>query len=61
MNMHYSIPEAEMLTKHDATVIKMKERIDREYADGRTTIMSDGELESIALECSGGKYGLMGE
>ena len=33
--------------KHSPIVAKMKEIIDREYEDGRTTTMSDDELTRI--------------
>ena len=33
--------------KQDPIVIKIKEEIDRLYADGRTTLMGDEELEQI--------------
>ena len=56
MNMHYGLSGAEMLTKRDDIIIKMKERIDKEYANGRTTVMSDEELENIASSLSGGKF-----
>jgi hypothetical protein len=56
MNTHYSLAGDDMLTKKDALVIKMKEIIDEKYADGRTTIMGDLELEEIAHELSGGKF-----
>lgn len=56
MNNNYSLPEEAMLTKRDEIVVKMKEEIDKAYADGRTTIMGDDELEAIAERISGGKF-----
>lgn len=56
MNNHYSLTPDNMLTKQDDIIIKMKEAIDAEYADGRTTIMGDEELEGIAHKLSGGKF-----
>ncbi len=47
MNHHYNLPKFREITKHDELVIKMKEAIDKEYADGRTTLMGDDELEAI--------------
>ena len=56
MNNHYSLKNEDMLTKKDELVIRMKEVIDEKYADGRTTIMGDLELEEIAHQLSGGKF-----
>jgi len=38
------------IDKRDPIVVKMKELIDQEYRDGRTTIMSDEELEKMVQE-----------
>ena len=35
------------MTKHDEIVIKTKAAVDKLYEDGRTTMMSDGELTEI--------------
>ncbi len=47
MNKHYGSVDGKDYTKHDEIVKKVKELIDREYSDGRTTLMGDEEL--IAL------------
>ena len=47
MNKHYSLSGKNQVTKQDASVIKIKEDIDKLYADGRTTLMGDEELEGI--------------
>ncbi len=47
INHHYKLPKFREVTKHDELVIKMKEAIDKEYADGRTTLMGDRELEAV--------------
>ena len=47
INHHYKLPKFREVTKHDELVIKVKEEIDKEYADGRTTLMGDAELEEI--------------
>ena len=47
INKHYSLPDFRQVTKQDPLVIKIKEEIDRLYADGRTTVMGDDELEQI--------------
>ncbi len=56
MNKNYELKGDDMLAKQDALILYMKHEIDRAYADGRTTVMSDGELEEIANRLSGGKY-----
>ena len=48
INKHYMLPDDKLVTKHDELVIKMKAEIDKEYSDGRTTLMGDDELEIIA-------------
>jgi len=47
VNKHYSLSGSNQVTKHDDWIVKMKSDIDTLYADGRTTLMSDSELESI--------------
>jgi isopropylmalate/homocitrate/citramalate synthase len=47
INKHYKLGKDGAVTKQDPIVIKIKEEIDRLYADGRTTLMGDDELEQI--------------
>ncbi len=47
INKHYNLPKNKQVTKQDELVIRVKEQIDRLYADGRTTLMGDEELFSI--------------
>ena len=47
INKHYSKKTGKTVTKHDDLVIKMKSAIDKEYEDGRTTLMGDDELHGI--------------
>ena len=47
MNKHYQRSGDKVFTKQDAIVQKVKEEIDKLYADGRTTLMGDEELEQI--------------
>ena len=56
MNNHYSLRGDSMLTKQDKIIVLMKEEIDKAYADGRTTIMGDDELEAIAELTSNGVF-----
>ena len=56
MNNHYHLNGDAMLTKQDAVISIMKDEIDKAYADGRTTIMGDDELEEIAERASNGIF-----
>jgi isopropylmalate/homocitrate/citramalate synthase len=47
INKHYKLPLEKALTKQDWIVKKMKEEIDGLYADGRTTVMGEDELENL--------------
>lgn len=48
INHHYGLLSTENeVTKHDPISERVKEKIDALYADGRTTVMSDDELEAI--------------
>jgi isopropylmalate/homocitrate/citramalate synthase len=47
INNHYKLPDFRKVTKQDDIVIKVKERIDALYSDGRTTLIGDDELTAI--------------
>ncbi len=47
INKHYSLSGDALVKKQDDIVVKAKAAIDAEYADGRTTLMGDEEIESI--------------
>ena len=46
INSYFGL-EGENVGQKAAIVISLKEMVDKEYAMGRTTIMSDGELEAM--------------
>ena len=50
MNTYFRLPAEEKVDKKDPLVAEMKKRVDGEYADGRTTAMSDYELKEIMKE-----------
>ena len=54
INENYALPPSQCLTKHDDLVIRLKERIDKEYEGGRVTTLSVVELEKMIEELSGG-------
>ena len=47
INKHYKFPPEKQVSKQDVIVQQMKETIDSLYADGRTTVMGEEELEQI--------------
>ena len=47
LNGFFRLRGEEALDKHAPVIAAMKEQVDLEYANGRTTVMGDGELEDI--------------
>ena len=47
VNAYYELPTEDKIDKHDQLVAKMKELVDKEYALGRTTSISDKELDTM--------------
>ena len=47
LNNHFKLSESKQLSKHDWIVVQMKEAIVALYADGRTTVMGEDELEAL--------------
>lgn len=47
INSYFGLEGENAIDKRDPVVIKLKELVDKEYAQGRTTVMSDGELEDM--------------
>ena len=47
INNYYRLPTEKMVSKQDALVVAIKEIVDRQYAEGRTTIMGDEEILDI--------------
>lgn len=56
INNHYSLSESDAVTKKDSIVIKMKDEIDKLYSDGRVTIMTDEELQTLVETLEPEKY-----
>ena len=54
INNHYGLEGDRIMTKQSPLVIEAKEIIDRLYEDGRTTVMSNEELETIVDELAAG-------
>lgn len=47
INAYYELPTEDKVQKGDELVAKIKEFVDKEYASGRTTSISDGELDTM--------------
>lgn len=47
INVHYGLKGEQSIQKQDPLVVQIKEIVDGLYADGRTTVMGDDELEAL--------------
>ncbi len=47
LNKHFKLQGDKQVTKQDWIVVKMKEAVDGLYADGRTTVMGEEEMEAL--------------
>ena len=56
INDTYDLSDEEALDKHDPLVLAVKEWIDREYAEGRQTMLAANEIEEKIEELSGGRF-----
>ncbi|MEG1528982.1 MAG: 2-isopropylmalate synthase [Clostridia bacterium] len=56
INSYYSLPTELKVEKKDPLVIKMKEIVDAEYVGGRTTMISDSELNNMIKELSHDRF-----
>lgn len=56
INNHYNLTGDHTVTKQSPLVEEAKEIIDRLYADGRTTVMSTEELETLIEELTAGHF-----
>ena len=56
INSHYSLTGDAIVSKKDDVCEKMKAEIDALYDDGRTTVMSDGELEKMLEKLAPGRF-----
>lgn len=50
LKCYYRLDESAHVDKHDAIVEAIKQRVDIEYANGRTTVMGDSELDYLFKE-----------
>lgn len=47
INNYYDLPEEYKIDKKDELITKIKELVDEQYAEGRTTVMGDDELDTL--------------
>ncbi len=58
IDTYYELPTEAKVDKKDELVEKMKELVDKQYAEGRTTSISDGELDAMVNLISPQKHAL---
>jgi isopropylmalate/homocitrate/citramalate synthase len=56
INGHFNLMGENRIDKKDEMVVTLKEQIDREYAEGRTTSFGDNEMESMIREIDLTRY-----
>ncbi|MBQ6173371.1 MAG: 2-isopropylmalate synthase [Clostridia bacterium] len=56
MNSYFSLTGEDAIDKNDPLVTAVRERIDRLYAEGRTTVMGDEELEIMVRDADWKRY-----
>lgn len=55
INTHYRLKGDDMVSKKDDVVLEMQKWIEEQYANGRQTVMSDEELETLYASITGVK------
>ena len=61
MNSFYQLEGDRQMDKRHPIIEKIKERVDQEYLDGRTTVMGDSELDQIIEEIDAQLYATLGK
>ncbi len=56
INHYYKLSPEKAVSKQDALVVAIKELVDQQYADGRTTIMGDEEIIDMIEELAPGRF-----
>ena len=56
INRNYHLSGDRQLTKHDPLVEALKEWVDQQYEDGRTTALGTEELETRIRELAGDRF-----
>ena len=55
INNNYRLPKDKLLDKKDPLVIALKEWVDKEYEDGRQTVISHKEMEELIEKFAPGR------
>ena len=58
INSTYNLKDDQKIDKHDLLVMQLKEWIDKEYEDGRQTVLSNKELENMIEYFAPGRFTL---
>ena len=56
LNAFFNLPEEKKIDKHDGLVVAIKEEIDKEYLEGRNTVISDEEILNIIARVDKPRY-----
>lgn len=56
INSTFNLPDTDQIDKRDPLVVELKEWIDKEYEDGRQTILSNKELECMIERLAPGRF-----
>lgn len=56
MNGYFRLKNHHVVDKHDPLVAAVREEVDALYAQGRNTVMGDGELEVLVRKCDVDRY-----
>ena len=61
MNSFYQLEGDKEMDKRSSIIEKIKERVDKEYLNGRTTVMGDSELDQIVEELDASLHDTLGK
>ncbi len=56
INAYFNLPDGKKIDKHDDVVMAIKEEIDKEYLEGRNTVISDEEVLNIIARVDKPRY-----
>ena len=56
INAYFNLPDKKKIDKHDPVVVAIKEEIDKEYLEGRNTVISDEEILNIIARVDKPRY-----
>ena len=56
INAYFNLPDSKKIDKHDPIVVALKEEIDKEYLEGRNTVISDEEILNVIARIDKPRY-----